>query len=217
MPTSEQEHVQEQQEHEPRVDVRLRPLDELRRDLREDQVVGQAGRNSQDQQDAADECDAVGGHAEDVRPRRQVPVDVSLHDQRVERGDRRGLDERRDAADERSDDENRAASAPTSPPTTRPVPRGIRNGVRSRMRPDALADSQRCQQPEHQQAREQAADEEIVDRRLLRDDAVEHQRQREREEQAERAGRGEQADREPLAIAACRQRRQQQTRRAPGS
>ena len=103
----QQEHVQEQQEHESRVYVRLRPLDELRRDLREYQVVGQGGRNSQDQQDSAYQCDAVGGHAEDVRPRRQVPVDVSLHDHRVECRHRRRLDERGHAADERSDDENR--------------------------------------------------------------------------------------------------------------
>ena len=64
---------------------------------------------------------------------------------------------------------------------------------------------------EHQHAGKQAADEEILDGDVLRDDAVEDERHRQREEQAERARGGEQADREALAIALFEQRRQQQS------
>ena len=55
-----------------------------------------------------------------------------------------------------------------------------------------------------------AADEQVFNRDVLRDDAVQDQRHRQRKEQAERTGGGEQSDRKPFAIALLQQRRQQQ-------
>ena len=76
-----------------------RPLDERLRDARVDEVVGQARRDREDQQDAADERDAVAHDADDVLPGRQVSMNEALHDERVERRDGRRLGQRHDAGD----------------------------------------------------------------------------------------------------------------------
>ena len=62
----QQEDVEASRNTPLRLDVRLRPLDQLRRDLRVDEVVRQADRHRQDEQHAADERDAVAGDAQHV-------------------------------------------------------------------------------------------------------------------------------------------------------
>ena len=54
-PDQVEDYKQRQEEAEVRVDVCLRPVDELRRDLRVDEEIGETGRHREDQQHAADQ------------------------------------------------------------------------------------------------------------------------------------------------------------------
>src|SRR5688572_33136658 len=63
---------------------------------------------------------------------------------------------------------------------------------------------------EHQHAGNQAADEEVLDGDLLRDDAIKDERHRQWEEQSKRSGCREQTDGEPFAVTLSEERRQQQ-------
>ena len=136
-------------------------------------------------------------------------MDEPLHDERVERRDGRRLRRRRVAAEQRPEHDDRQQHLPLGVPERR----GRFADAERRVRPpllNGLAHAERGEQRQHQEPGQEAADEQILDGHVLRDDAVEDQRHRQREEQAERSRRREQADREALAVALLEQRRQQQ-------
>ena len=130
--------------------------------------------------------------------------------ERVERRHRRRLDQRRDAAENVPTTKTGSSSShfafqADSDGLADAEGRALRHSARCpRGRPAAPS------RPSIRRPGSSPPMNRVIDRRALRDDAVQHQRQREREEQAERSGRGEQADRESLAIAIRDQRRQQQ-------
>ena len=117
---------------------------------------------------------------------------------------------------ERPDDDDREHQLPLRRTKWRPAASRIVNAPTGAAGHQPFADAERRQRAEHQHARQETADEQIADRDLG-DDAVQNQRKRRREEQAERAGGREQAEREPLAVAVGEQRRHAAVRRARGS
>ena len=192
------------------MDVRLRPLDELRRDLRVDQVVGQARGDRQDHQHAADQRHAVGRDAQHVLPRRQIAMDEALHDERVERRDRRRLDgvakpPRSEPSTKTGSSSSHFASHSAASASPHAERRALARCDAVPSRTPSAASRPSISRPGSKPPMKRSSIEAFCD-----DDAVEDQRQRGREEQAERAGGGEQADREALAIAVLEQRRQQQ-------
>ena len=138
-------------------------------------------------------------------------------DQRVERGDRGGLDRRREAAEERRRARSTGiASSHFAAQSAAPRLAATRTRCRPASGDDALAHAPRRDHRRQQHARQDAADEQVLDRNL-RDDAVEDERQRGRQQQAERAGGGQQAEREALAIAVLAAAPETAARRARGS
>ena len=181
---------------------------QLRRHLRADQVVGQPDGDAENHQHAADHDARTRRNAQQIAADRQIAVDDGLDQQRVAGGQRRGFDRRREAAEHRRRARRTASRAPISRPTARRTPRAARNGCRAAPDDQALAHAPRGDHRRQQDARQDAADEQILDRNL-RDDAVEDQRQRRRQQQPERSGGGQQPEREPLAIAVFEERRKQ--------
>ena len=173
-----------------------------------DHPAGEADGDAEDQQHAADRRRALGGDAAHVAADLQVAVDDDLGEEGVERADRRRFHRGGEAAEQRADDHDRQRDLPFGVPQRR-----RRLAGRERWPVDVLvdggADAPAGGHADEQQAGQDAADEQVLDRRLG-DDAVEDERQRRRQQQPQRARRGEQPERELLAVAVLHQRREQQ-------
>ena len=184
----QQEHVEREQEREARLDVRPHPLDQLRRQLHADQVVGQADGDAENHQHAADHDGALDEHAQQIPAHVQVAVDDGLDEKRVAGGQRRGLDRRRNPAEHATRSRRPASPAPISPPTaTRPPPprwnrwRAGAGDMPSRTPHAAIIVVSRMPGRRPPMNRSSIG--------ICATTRVEDQRQRRRQQQAERAGR----------------------------
>ena len=150
----------------------------------------------------------VDEHSAATRPMSLPIFEIAVHDhlreERVERADGGGFHRRGEAAEKRAT--ITTGSAISHFASHRAAPASLIANARAvHLGHDGRTDAPGRGHADEQHAGDDAADEQILDRRL-RHDAVEDERQRRRQQQAERAGRGQQPERELLAIAVLHER-----------
>src|SRR5438128_1817274 len=205
----EQEHVQRQQELPLRMDVRLHPSEQPRRDLRVDQVAGHPQRDAEQDDDAADQRGGMNQHPGQIARQVHVAVEHELGDDRVGGSQRGRLDDGGETAGDGDDDQDRQPQVPFRVPESaqRFAPLESRPG---RAVADAHPDAVSRHQRDHEQARKEAPDVEVIDRHA-RHHAVEDHGKGRREEKSEAARGGDEAEGEALGILLAHQRGQDDT------
>ena len=81
----------------------LHPIDQVRGDLGVDQVIGEAERDAEDQQNAADDGGAFDEDFAVVARELEIAIDEDFDEEGAERGERRGFGERAEAAEQADD------------------------------------------------------------------------------------------------------------------
>ena len=128
----------------------------------------------------------------------QVLLDEGLDDPDIEQGGRRALLQAEDPAEIEAEDEERQQELPEGPERRHRLP-GVQRVSRHAVLP-GVDDADGHDRDDEEHARQEPADEHVLDARLG-DHAVDDDRQARREEQADAPRGGQEADRESLGIA----------------
>ena len=181
------------------------------------QVIGERLGHRQNQQNATHHHHRLAGDARQP-PQRNLAVQEHLGEQHVERGHRRRFADHQEAGEDTAQHHERQRQLPAGFPERVDQLAGAERLARHRrltVGPQAVE----IQQHHHQQRRADPRQIQIDDlhrrhrqllRQLLGDNAVDQQRHRGHQQQAQAARRGHQAEAEAARVAGLHQRRQQQ-------
>ena len=111
--------------------VRLHPIDQARGDFSVDQVIGEAQRDAQNQQDAAHDGGALDEDFAVIARKLEIAVDEDFDEEGAERGERRGFGERAEATEQAHDHDHRQREFPLGAPYGRGPASRRENGSRT--------------------------------------------------------------------------------------